>query len=59
VQDWKAAGGQLFLAFDYTEQSTRGGFWGMKEHQRDDAAPKWQAIKALRDGPCWWDGCKR
>jgi hypothetical protein len=49
VNDWKAEGGQLFVAFDYVEPSARGGSWGMKENQRDDAAPKWQAIKALRD----------
>jgi hypothetical protein len=51
VNDWKAEGGGLFVAFDHVEPSVRGGSWGMKEHQRDDAAPKWQAIKALRDGP--------
>ena len=57
VADWQAAGGQLFVAFSYTQQATRGGFWGMKEHQRDDAAPKWRAIRELRDAPCWWEGC--
>ncbi len=59
VDDWKAAGGQLFVAFSYTQQPGGGGFWGMKEHQRDDAAPKWRAIKALRDQACWWRGCAR
>jgi hypothetical protein len=59
VEDWRAAGGGLFVAFDYAEPSGRGGFWGMKEHQRDDAAPKWQAVKALRDAPCWWNDCNR
>ncbi|HEV7912696.1 MAG TPA: hypothetical protein VGP22_02930, partial [Albitalea sp.] len=46
---WKAAGGQLFVPLSYTQLPSHGFFWGMKEHQRDDAAPKWQAIKALRD----------
>jgi hypothetical protein len=55
--DWKDAGGQLFMAFSYTERPSPFGSWGMKEYQRDDAAPKWQAIKALRDGACWWSGC--
>ena len=59
VDDWKDAGGQLFVAFEYAEQSARGGFWGMKEHQRDDAAPKWQAMRALRDAPCWWNRCNQ
>ncbi|HEX6361899.1 MAG TPA: hypothetical protein VFZ93_03025 [Albitalea sp.] len=58
VDDWKAAGGELFVAFSYVQQSTRGGAWGMKEHQRDDAAPKWRAIEALRDEGCWWKGCR-
>jgi hypothetical protein len=46
---WKAAGGQLFVPMSYVQQPFGGYFWGMKEHQRDEAAPKWQAIKALRD----------
>ena len=54
---WKAAGGQMFVPLSYAQLSGRGFFWGMKEHQHDDAAPKWQAIKALRDEPCWWAGC--
>jgi len=58
VDVWKAAGGQLFVPLSYTQLPARGFFWGMKEHQRDDAAPKWQAMKALRDEPCWWTaGC--
>jgi hypothetical protein len=56
--DWKAAGGQLLLAFSYTQRSGTFGSWGMKEHQRDDAAPKWQAIRTLRDEACWWSECR-
>jgi hypothetical protein len=58
VQAWKAAGGQLFMAFSYTQRPGRFGFWGMKEEQRDDQAPKWLAIRKLRDEPCWWSGCR-
>jgi hypothetical protein len=57
AEDWKAAGGQLFVPFSYTQRAVLGGAWGMKEHQRDDAAPKWQAIRALRDAACEWAGC--
>jgi hypothetical protein len=57
AEDWKAAGAQVFVPFSYAQLSTMGNAWGMKEHQRDDAAPKWQAIKALRDAGCWWSGC--
>src|SRR2546423_562085 len=59
AEDWKAAGGQLFVPFSYTQMPATGGAWGMKEHQRDDSAPKWQAVKALRDGACWWSGCEK
>src|SRR5205814_3369894 len=59
LDDWKAAGGQLFVEFSYTVRSGAYGFWGLKEHQLDDQAPKWQAVKALRDQPCWWSGCGR
>ncbi|HEX6707061.1 MAG TPA: hypothetical protein VF169_20050 [Albitalea sp.] len=59
LADWKEAGGQLFVAFSYTQQPSRGMFWGMKEQQTDDEAPKWKAIKAWRDRPCWWKACAR
>jgi len=59
AEDWKAAGGELFVPFSYTQLSERGGAWGMKEHQRDDAAPKWRAIKAVRDSGCWWSDCTK
>ncbi|WP_280152130.1 hypothetical protein [Piscinibacter sp. XHJ-5] len=58
IEAWKAAGGQLFVVFSYTQQPGRGGFWGMKEAQRDEEAPKWQAIMKMRDEPCWWSGCR-
>jgi hypothetical protein len=56
ADDWKAAGGEVLIPFSYTQLSTMGGAWGMKEHQRDDAAPKWQAIRAARAAPSWWNG---
>jgi hypothetical protein len=58
VRDWQDAGGELFVVFSYVQQPGHSGFWGMKEHQRDEAAPKWRAIRALRDEPCWWEGCR-
>ncbi|HEX6364121.1 MAG TPA: hypothetical protein VFZ93_14285 [Albitalea sp.] len=59
AEDWKAAGGQVLIPFSYAQTSERGGAWGMKEHQRDDTAPKWQAVKAARDAGCWWSGCQQ
>jgi hypothetical protein len=59
LQDWKASGGELFVMFTYTVKSGRFGYFGLKEDQFDDDSPKWQAVKALRQQPCWWDGCAR
>jgi hypothetical protein len=58
VDAWKSAGGQLFVVFSYTQRPGRNGFWGMKEEQRDGDAPKWLAVKKMRDEPCWWSGCR-
>jgi hypothetical protein len=57
--DWQAAGGQLYMAYSYASRSGGGQYWGMKEHQLDDTSPKWQALKAFRDEPCWWPGCSK
>ncbi|HUG22559.1 hypothetical protein [Piscinibacter sp.] len=58
-EDWKAVGGQFYVAYSYAGRYGRGNYWGMKEYQLDDAAPKWQALKAFRDAPCWWEGCSK
>jgi hypothetical protein len=58
-EDWKAAGGQLYVPYTYVKRAGRSGTWGLKEHQRDDKAPKWQAVRAWRDRPCWWKACQR
>jgi hypothetical protein len=58
LADWRAAGGQLFVWFNHVTVPSRWGVWGLKETQFADAAVKWQAVRAARDGlPCWWPGC--
>jgi hypothetical protein len=58
LADWRGAGGQLFVWFNHVTQPSRFGVWGLKETQFSDAAVKWQAVRAARDGlACWWPGC--
>jgi len=58
-EDWKSAGGQLDVPYTYVKRSGASGHWGLKESQDDDQAPKWQAVRGMRDQPCWWKGCGR
>jgi hypothetical protein len=57
LDDWRAAGGQLFVFYTYARKSSRFGPFGLKEDLFDDAAPKWQAVKAMRQQRCWWAAC--
>jgi len=58
LADWRAAGGQLIVWFNHIGVPSRWGAWGLKETQFSDAAPKWQAVRAMRDEiACWWPGC--
>jgi len=56
---WQAAGGELYVPYTYVKRAGASGSWGLKEYQRDEDAPKWQAVRARRDQPCWWKGCAR
>jgi hypothetical protein len=58
-EDWKDAGGQLYVPFSYLGRPGSGNYWGLKEHPRDQVSPKWQAVRAWRDAPCWWKDCAR
>ncbi|HEV8692455.1 MAG TPA: hypothetical protein VGQ91_19270 [Ideonella sp.] len=58
LADWRAAGGQLVVWFNHMATPSPSGAWGLKETQFSDAAVKWQAVRAMRDGlACWWPGC--
>jgi hypothetical protein len=61
LNGWKAAGGQLFVAFSAPRPPTWHGSWGIKEYinQPDEETPKYRALLAFKnDEPCWWQGCK-
>jgi hypothetical protein len=63
-QEWKAAGGQLFMHFSDVGVESKYGSWGAIESIMQtttplaSAPPKWQAIQHfIRETPCWWRGC--
>lgn len=63
-QQWKADGGQLFMAFADVAGSSKFGEWGALESVMQStsplssAPPKWQAIQGfISTNPCWWSSC--
>ncbi len=58
LRDWREAGGQLMCHFLSVGAYSRYGSWGAKEHQQQQAAPKFNALmRFLEAYPCWWPGC--
>jgi len=64
LQQWKAAGGQLFMYFEDIGVESKYGSWGALESIMQtttplhSAPPKWQAIQNfLSENPCWWPSC--
>jgi hypothetical protein len=63
-QQWKTAGGQLFMHFNDVGVESKYGSWGALESIMQTttplsiAPPKWQAIQNFISGnPCWWPNC--
>jgi hypothetical protein len=63
-QEWKSAGGQLFMYFDDVGVGSKYGSWGAIESimqtttPLSGAPPKWQAIQNFISGNfCWWPKC--
>ena len=60
LDDWKTAGGQVYMLFNHLGAQSGFGSWGLKETMTDDQAPKWQAALQYRDNvPCWWARCEK
>ncbi len=58
LRDWRDAGGQLMCHFLSVGAYGRYGSWGAKEHQQQQAAPKFNALMRFIEAyPCWWPGC--
>lgn len=59
LDEWKAAGGRVYMLFNHLGAQSAFGAWGLKETMTDDQAPKWQAALQYRDSvPCWWARCE-
>jgi hypothetical protein len=63
-QQWKTAGGQLFMYYNDVGVESKYGSWGAVESimqtttPLSGAPPKWQAIQTFISGnPCWWASC--
>ena len=63
-QQWKNAGGRLFMYYDDIGGESKYGSWGALESimqtttPLSSAPPKWQAIQNfISENPCWWPNC--
>lgn len=58
LQDWKKAGGTLFMHFVDIGQVSKWGSWGALEYVGQEGSPKYNAlINFIDQTPCWWQGC--
>lgn len=57
AQQWREAGGEVFMFFNHAGSPSKHGVWGLKEHQFDASAVKWRVAQTLRDTPCQWPAC--
>jgi hypothetical protein len=58
MENWQAAGGELFMPFAHIGKASAFGAWGLKEAQFTTVGVKWQAMLPYRDTKaCWWVGC--
>ncbi len=60
--DWRTAGGTLYMVFQSTGRWGSFGAFPLKEYQQQPMAetPKLAAtLQYISDYPCWWEGCDR
>lgn len=61
LQDWKDAGGQMFVNYLHLGAWTKWGSWGVLQNQNEnpDSSPKYRAlVKFVDSQPCWWQNCQ-
>jgi hypothetical protein len=58
-ENWRAAGGTLFMHFVDMGMPSKWGSWGALEHLGQETSPRWEAILAFNAEPCWWEGCAK
>ncbi len=60
LNDWKKAGGTLFMHFVDISPSSKWGSWGALEYLDQNGSPKYNALIDFIDkNPCWWNGCTK
>ena len=57
LNNWKDAGGDLFVHFVDIGVPSKWGSWGALEYLGQESSPKWDAIVEFNDQSCWWPGC--
>ncbi|WP_449420759.1 cellulose-binding protein [Phormidium nigroviride] len=58
LENWKEAGGTLFMQYLDIGLPSRWGSWGALEYVGQNGSPKYNALMDFIDkNPCWWDGC--
>ena len=59
LEDWKKAGGTLFMHFVDIGSPSKWGSWGALEYQSQDGSPKYNALMDfINNHSCWWESCK-
>lgn len=59
LNNWKQAGGTLFMHFVDVGQPSKWGSWGALESLNQTQSPKYNALMDFIDqNPCWWEECK-
>lgn len=56
--NWRKAGGGLFMHFVDASAYTQYGSWGALEYITQETSPKWEALMEFNQTPCWWENCK-
>jgi hypothetical protein len=56
-ENWKAAGGTLFMHFVDISYPSKYGSWGALEYLLQPGSPKWDAIVEFNEEDCFWGGC--
>ena len=54
-ENWKAAGGTLFMQFVDIGVPSKWGSWGALEYLHQPTSVKWEAITEMNNGGAWWE----
>lgn len=60
LNNWKQAGGTLFMHFVDVADPSKWGSWGALEYVDQEGSPKYNALMDfMEENPCWWDSCDK